>query len=978
MQNQYIKENLKIIPMTRFKKPYGDGKWTTWTDDQMKAYAKKIDNIYYGPAIKCGYQYDGRYIIAVDFDIFNDDKSKSKMTKKHYKKLNRYFNGEGFYETSTCGNYACLVHVTNEDLINKLQKQQKWKVSEVEIFTSTLMGLPPLMTGCKKHLDENGERIIHKPRAFINGFKVLQSNKKFEKWIIKNIDFNGSKPSTKPSIKPSKQVPIPTMIDDDDADLELITDILNDLPQSLCDERESWIRIVWSCMYYSSSSGMYKLLKEWSKTSKKYTEYGFNQCWKNYKEGKITIGSLIQYHKTHSKTIREYHTLNCEKTIDLTDGMSHFLDEVVDFSEEYMTKKNGDIKIFKLDVESMKDKVLYVKSNTGSGKTTAIQTIVKFYNNHGYGVLSITPRRTLAQNHSHKLDINYYENTTSLNHGLAIQLDSLNKLDELHEKKYIVIMDEGNSLMVHLTNGMSHMRQRRTNIMSRLFDIINGSHFTFVVDADLSTSAIKLLKNVLPKKKHILYWNRYEYKDKVNVLVYDHFDVESIYTKIINHIKNDEPIFVCSDSFSTFDRDIVMRVKDCFKHDKAILKRIKFFSSEDGDKKEFQHCDWKKDFVFCTPTIIYGIDLNYEAHIYGIYYVNNTMDANNICQQLARVRKPLSMTLTFAKTNLIPKYFSLNEFIDGHKETAKELQGLNVNLTNIDVSVVAHYKTFVMETDYYRQRMMHPFHTMDILRRKGHTIDKVEKKANIEGRIKKEVRNEKRKEGIIVVITNKILDKETNEVVYQQIIVRYNILSLTFDIIDVYNGNIDDIDIPKEHKHIVIEGMENCLVDDQALRSFLNYRLFLAKDSEELLSHIKSHYADDIDYHVENSSKWKMYLIKKLMKDMNIDDPFTCDFKKLIRDADNNEKKSLTDYDDYKRTFELRNKDTGEFTDREKVIFLLDRMNTIFGNFMMPSITKIDGKKIYHKLFNPVGLKTVETMYLYTRHRVKKDEYQFV
>jgi len=157
------------------------------------------------------------------------------------------------------------------------------------------------------------------------------------------------------------------------------------------------------------------------------------------------------------------------------------------------------------------------------------------------------------------------------------------KMKVVPDEKYVLIMDEVNSLISHLRNEMSGFSQKRRAIVSKLQE--------FIRDMIHHNGITVFVNDYVPKNK---------------CKVHEHTDHASMLRKLINAIESGvESGFVGSDSHTGFKAEVYDKVVKYFtdKKNDDIVARLKYFSSEDGDKTT-EFCDpmqWKDQ--TCPKTI---------------------------------------------------------------------------------------------------------------------------------------------------------------------------------------------------------------------------------------------------------------------------------------------------------------------------------------------------------------------------------------
>ena len=196
-----------------------------------------------------------KYIITLDFDVYDKDTdSNSEYVIKEFKKICKMFNREEafqYFETSTCGNYGCLLDITeckqlieliknNKDKDGKEREKYSYKGLEAFVNGSNVV-LPPTITTCKKHKKHCQSRTFRSERYnnYDKELKEYKSSKvllkqvyspteinEFTEWLTNFINLV-SKPKkevveTKPKETKTKTTKATKEVDSDEDDNETI------------------------------------------------------------------------------------------------------------------------------------------------------------------------------------------------------------------------------------------------------------------------------------------------------------------------------------------------------------------------------------------------------------------------------------------------------------------------------------------------------------------------------------------------------------------------------------------------------------------------------------------------------------------------------------------------------------------------------------------------------------------------------------
>jgi hypothetical protein len=146
-----------------------------------------------------GEQTDGKFVISLDFDIY-DKEGYSEYADKQFEKIKKMFYKDSafqFFETSTCGNYGALIDITDcKDLIEYIKlkdkdgkEREKYSYKGLEVFLNgSNVVLPPTLTKCKRHNKECQERKFYSVRY--NEYKKEINEYTSSKLLLKHINPN--------------------------------------------------------------------------------------------------------------------------------------------------------------------------------------------------------------------------------------------------------------------------------------------------------------------------------------------------------------------------------------------------------------------------------------------------------------------------------------------------------------------------------------------------------------------------------------------------------------------------------------------------------------------------------------------------------------------------------------------------------------------------------------------------------------------
>lgn len=290
-----------------------------------------------------GEQYGGRFIIGLDFDIYdrNTDGEKEEV-QKAFDIITRDGREPTLFNTSTCGNQSMIVDITDDkELIEVIKSQEKDKIENIEGF-EILCGmnyvLPSTATICKKHnkicqgrqfytYDTNMEDYItledHKRLKLDYEFNII--NKGFYSDKIRNyfksiVEMKKKDKKEKKETKEKKEKKVEKvediediedkekktkLINDDivEIDNELINKLLNSLKPKYYNNYTEWLDIG---MAIKNLGLPFKLWDNFSRKSKKYEDGCCAKKWETFgNDYKLGLGRLLYYLKDSDYTVYE-------------------------------------------------------------------------------------------------------------------------------------------------------------------------------------------------------------------------------------------------------------------------------------------------------------------------------------------------------------------------------------------------------------------------------------------------------------------------------------------------------------------------------------------------------------------------------------------------------------------------------------------------------------------------------------------------
>jgi hypothetical protein len=314
-------------------------------------------------------------------------------------------------------------------------------------------------------------------------------------------------------------------------------------------------------------------------------------------------------------------------------------------------------------------KLIFIKSDTGTGKSTAFKRYIK---NSDRKFLSIVSRRTLGQEqynvfNKDGIDCKYYEYDRFEGGSYILQVDSIMKLRYAHEREgwfrdYDLNFDEFNSLIKHLFTSAT-LNKVRIVVMELLISIIKDCNQIWMTDADISDNSILFMKNNIDNFDENSLFILNEYKHNNNKIAEELFS----YDDIMNKIKEvDECIIPCDEA-----RTCHLIENEIKKHENKKDKKIVVIDrlTDEEILSDFNMDEW--DIVIFSPKVIYGLDSVRSRPVFAVYK-ETTIDAGDMVQQINRCRNITKLWFYFErKTCYDCEYNTFKDCVDDTNDIKK-------------------------------------------------------------------------------------------------------------------------------------------------------------------------------------------------------------------------------------------------------------------------------------------------------------------
>ena len=308
-----------------------------------------------------------------------------------------------------------------------------------------------------------------------------------------------------------------------------------------------------------------------------------------------------------------------------------------------------------------------IKSDTGTGKTTAFKKYIK---NKRKPFISIVSRRSLgleqyATFNEFGLHTRYYEKHYFCRQGdnYITTIDSFFKYcRNIDFDDYIIFFDEWSSIQDYIIDS-STVASNRVVLTKFLVDSIRECKEAIFVDADINDGSFIALRYITPDP--ILYIkNTYKHNNGVKMVEFTQED------SFIKRLRGLDKYILCCDSKAVADnyfkilsdcpvlKNISTKEGDSTLFGEAnAVSDIKLYTSDHDD--ELRMDDHKK--IIFSPKVIYGLDSCMVREVFCLYK-EHTINPKNMLQQIARCRNIVQLNYLFTKKRIQkPKYKTLTD-----------------------------------------------------------------------------------------------------------------------------------------------------------------------------------------------------------------------------------------------------------------------------------------------------------------------------
>ncbi len=369
-----------------------------------------------------------------------------------------------------------------------------------------------------------------------------------------------------------------------------------------------------------------------------------------------------------------------------------------------------------------------IKSAKGTGKTTALQTVVQQAKNRNQPVLLITHRIQLGRFLCEKIGINWGINNETLtrsdsfktryrsSQSLGLCIDSLWKLNPEDWQGAILILDEVEQSLWHLLNSNT-CKEKRVKVLKSfqqlISNILTTGGLVIAQDADLSDVSLEYLQGLAGIK--LTPWvvvNQWKPQHGWDVTYYDSPNPTPLIHQLELDLMAGRKCYVTTDSRSgrysceTIASYLQQRLQKLQKQFSKTLvvsslttntpghEAVDFITSINQKVPEY-------DSVFVTPSLGTGISIDVQHFdcVYGIF--QGVIPDSEVRQALARVRDDVPRVIWCAKRGIgligsgSTNYRLLSSW---YQENQKENLALLSPLHKIDVDLPLVYDPIHLRT----------------------------------------------------------------------------------------------------------------------------------------------------------------------------------------------------------------------------------------------------------------------------------------
>lgn len=313
----------------------------------------------------------------------------------------------------------------------------------------------------------------------------------------------------------------------------------------------------------------------------------------------------------------------------------------------------------KPSIYNISEKCIFIKSDTGTGKTASFNHFIKETANN---FISLTLRQTLAETQYNDMSetglmVKHYEIQPQFNNGdnIICQLDSITKINinKIDIKNYVLFLDEADALLSYMCTS-STLKKILYPVFKFLCLILQQCKKIICTDKSLSDTVINFIKHVTGETEYKFIKNDFKNWDGVEAKIW-HTEKD-----IMNDMKQHKNFITATDE----------RRQQVVLNDTLQDNDINYISKT---TKAGLNLEAKK--ICFTPKITEGVDIQpfEKCPTYGIYKTT-TINSRTMYQQLTRNRRPTRLNLCFLNNRCnyndeTDENIIYDEYEEGHDTT---------------------------------------------------------------------------------------------------------------------------------------------------------------------------------------------------------------------------------------------------------------------------------------------------------------------
>jgi len=395
-----------------------------------------------------------------------------------------------------------------------------------------------------------------------------------------------------------------------------------------------WFRVGLACCF----TGHFEPFDTWSKGTKhgNYDADALAEQWGVWK----SCAQVFHFQwLLHTTSTRNYYTFK---------QVHSKLEAYTSINKAKLDDIKSDTRFFKAGRHYM------IKSDTGTGKTTAF---LKYIQEQKTPFISLVSRVVLGLEQADNMeragiDVKLYQDKTfQYGDNIIITPESAPIILNYDFSKYIVFLDEFDSIIRHITTSTT-LNRNRVKAFGALIKMLATCKQFIAVDADISVISQHLVQQV--GRKYSFYWNEFKNYNATRVqFVNDE-------AEFFNMVKQEETYLLATDSKSTAD---VLRLKA----ETDTGKDVKLITSDTPDTERIDLDAY--DRAIYSPKLLYGLDSTRRRKVFA-HYKGHTISPTAMVQQITRCRDIEAVFIHMKAQESLPcMYDTMKEMATAYKES---------------------------------------------------------------------------------------------------------------------------------------------------------------------------------------------------------------------------------------------------------------------------------------------------------------------